>query len=123
MIIYQPGYIGLNQIRQIVANISGGGGYGTPNLPFPLHILGRNMGMSVGLRVGDWSNQLVNFLRTKTSLDIAWFAAEDAEDIPFQHWISFDAETRAHSPVLCAKMIIMSYLTLHSLINWPILQH
>jgi len=122
VIVYQPGYVGLNQIRQIVAQMSGGEGYGTPLLPFPLHILGKNLGVPVGLRVGSWSNYLVNFLRIKTGLGIACISQEDAEDIPFQNWVSFDADTRADLPLICSRIIIMSYLTLHGMINWQLPQ-
>ena len=118
MIIYQPGYLGLHGIRSIVAELSGGNGNGSPDLPFPLHILGKNLGIPVGLQVGAGSNHLVNFLRAKTQLDIARFLPEDDPDIPFVNWVSFDADTRASVPETCARIIIMAYLSLHQLIDW-----
>lgn len=126
MIVYQPNYLGLTDIRNRVGALTGGDGTGSPDYLNHLNILGKNFGFPVALQVGPNTNNVVQFLRTKMPLEIHGVSSDDwealAEDIPFNYWISFDVETRSDYPLLCAKIIIMAYLTLNTVIHWQPLQ-
>jgi len=121
MIQYAPNFLGLTEIRTLVAKITGDEGRGHSLLPQELLVLGRNFGDAIVLRVGGNSAILAGFLQSK--LGVGVIPGDVEPDIPYIHWITFTKGMRDAHKDMCAKAIIMAYLACNDFIEWQVQPH
>ncbi len=121
MIRYAPNYLGLTVIRQMIGNIIGNNGDGDETMPQDLWVIGKNLGPSIVLHVGENEGVLAGFLESKLDQEVV--PGLDDPEIPYRYWISLSREMRNDYQQACVKAIIMAYLACNNFIEWAQPQH
>ena|SRR5207302_705181 len=116
MIIYPPGYIGMQAVADRVREITGAA---TDALPADMYVMGSaalSQHSHINLCVGDNGYTLATFL--EAMLEKSVVSTDPVQSVPYKFWINLSRNLRENFPNLCAKAVIMAYLACNDFIQW-----